>query len=97
METVIAQRYFRSSPQVYEAMRQQLDAAFGYPNDHTQTVWAAVADAVKDDQGRCLLAVRSESCERPQVAAVLPGLIASGVVEEIDAATYQAAMPQPES
>jgi len=89
---MVAQRYFRSSPQVYESMRQQLDSAFGYPNEHTQTVWAAVADAVVDAEGRCLLAVRSESCDRPQVAAVLPGLIASGVVEEIDAATYQAAL-----
>jgi hypothetical protein len=89
---MVAQRFFRSSAAIYESMRQQLDAAFGYPDEHTQTVWAPLADAVKDAQGRCLLAVRAESCERPQVAAVLPGLIASGVVEEIDAATYQAAL-----
>jgi len=89
---MVAQRYFRSSPQVYESMRQQLNAAFGYPNEHTQTVWALVEAAVMDAEGRCLLAVRSESCDRPQVAAVLPGLLASGVVEEIDAATYQAAI-----
>jgi hypothetical protein len=88
----VASRYFRSSPQVYESMRQQLDAAFGYPNEHTQTVWAPVGAAVMDTEGRCLLAVRSESCDRPQVAALLPGLIASGVVEEIDAETYQAAL-----
>lgn len=89
----MSQRFFRSSPAVYEAMRQQLDAAFGYPDGVTQTVWRPVAQAVKDDQGRCLLAVHSSSCDRPAVAAMLPGLLASGSVEEIDEATYAAAMP----
>lgn len=93
---MVSQRYFRSSAQVYEAMRLQLDAAFGYPDEHTQTVWSPVEQAVRDATGRCLLAVRAESCERPAVAAVLPGLIASGAVEEIDAETYQAALrPDP--
>jgi hypothetical protein len=89
---MVDQRYFRSSPQVYESLRQQLDTAFGYPNDQTHTVWAPVESAVTDSEGRCLLAVRAASCARPQVAAVLPDLLASGVVEEVDAATYQAAM-----
>lgn len=94
---MVSQRYFRSSAQVYEAMRLQLDAAFGYPDEHTQTVWSPVEQAVRDEAGRCLLAVRPESCERPAVAAVLPGLIASGAVEEIDAAAYQSAISQVES
>jgi len=89
---MVSQRFFRASAAVYESMRQRLDAEFGYPDGTTETVWTPASSAVKDDQGRCLLAVRSESCERPQVAAVLPQLLASGVVEEIDEATYQAAM-----
>jgi len=89
----MTQRFFRSSAAVYEAMRTQLDAAFGYPDGVTETVWQPAASAVKDNQGRCLLAVHATSCERPAVAAVLPDLLASGQVEEIDAATYAAAMP----
>lgn len=89
---MIAQKFFRSSPDVYEAVRLQLDAAFGYPDGVTETVWEPVATAQRDTQGRCLLAVRAESCDRPQVAAVLPGLLASGAVEEIDAATYWATL-----
>jgi hypothetical protein len=89
----MTQRYFRSSAAIYESMRTQLDAAFGYPDGVTETVWTPVASAVTDSQGRCLLAVHAASCERPAVAAVLPGLIAGGHVEEIDRETYMAAMP----
>lgn len=89
---MIAQRFFRSSPEVYEAVRLQLDAAFGYPDGVTSTVWEPVATAQRDTQGRCLLAVRVESCERPQVAAMLPSLLESGAVEEIDAETYWATL-----
>jgi hypothetical protein len=89
----MTQRFFRSSAAVYEAMRTQLDAAFGYPDGTTETVWRPAASAVKDGQGRCLLAVHATSCDRPAVAAVLPDLLASGQVEEVDAATYAAAMP----
>jgi hypothetical protein len=90
---VIPQRYFRSSAETYEAVRSGLDAAFGYPDGVTETVWVPASVAPRDSQGRCLLAVRSESCERPQVASVLPQLLASGAVEEIDAETYMAALP----
>jgi hypothetical protein len=89
----MSQRYFRSSAAVYEAMRTQLDAAFGYPDGVTATVWQPLASALRDSQGRCLLAVHAASCERPAVAAVLPGLIAGGSVTEIDRETYLAAMP----
>jgi hypothetical protein len=89
----MTQRYFRSSAVVYESMRTQLDAAFGYPDGVTETVWQPVATALRDIEGRCLLAVHAASCDRPAVAAVLPGLIDAGHVEEIDRATYMAAMP----
>jgi hypothetical protein len=88
----MTQRFFRSSPEVYESMRMQLDAALGYPDGVTETVWEPVASAVRDSQGRCLLAVHAASCERPAVAAVLPGLLAAGQVEEIDRATYMATL-----
>jgi len=89
----MTQRFFRSSEAVYEAMRSQLDASFGYPDGVTETVWTPAAKALRDGQGRCLLAVHAVSCERPAVAAALPSLIASGAVEEVNAAIYMAAMP----
>jgi hypothetical protein len=89
----MTQRFFRSSEAVYEAMRSQLDAAFGYPDGVTETVWSPAGEALKDAAGRCLLAVHAVSCERPAVVAVLPGLLASGAVEEINEAYYRAAMP----
>lgn len=88
----MSQRFFRSSAAVYESMRLQLDAAFGYPDGVTLTVWTPVSQALTDAQGRCLLAVHSSSCDRPAVASVLPSLLASGAVEEIDEATYMASI-----
>lgn len=90
-------RFFRSSPEVYETVRLQLDAAFGYPDGVTSTVWEPLANAQRDTHGRCLLAVRAESCERPQVAAMLPQLLASGAVEEISEDEYRASIQQPET
>lgn len=87
------QRYFRSFPSVYEAVRSSLDEAFGHPNADTVTCIEPAATGVKDAQGRMLLAADAAWCEWPQVAAVLPGLLASGQVEEIDEATYQSAFP----
>lgn len=88
-------RFFRSSPEVYEAVRLQLDAAFGYPDECTTTVWEPLATAQRDADGRCLLAVRAESCDRPQVAAMLPQLLASGAVEEISEDEYRTSQPDP--
>jgi hypothetical protein len=88
------QRYFRSEPEVYEFVRGQLDAAWGLPNDKgTLTCIDPVSVVLKDANGMALLAVRSEFCEFPAVAAVLPSLLAGGSVEEIDAANYEAALP----
>lgn len=89
-------RYFRSDAIAYESIRSQLDAAWTLPNDKgTSTCIAPVASAPHDASGRVLLAVRPEFCEFDAVASVLPQLLASGAVEEIDAATYWASQPQP--
>ena len=47
----------------------------------------------RDSAGRVYLAVHAEWCEWPAVAAVLPGLLESKAVEEVDRDTYMAAMP----
>lgn len=90
---VLSQRFFRASAEVYEAVRLQLDAAFGYPDGVTSTVWEPAATAQRDSLGRCLLALRAESCYRPQFASVLPSLIAGGAVEEITEDEYRASLP----
>jgi hypothetical protein len=89
----MSQRYFRSSVAVYEAVRANLDAAFGHPNAETQTCIEPAETGVRDSLGRMLFAADAPWCEWPQVAAVLPELLSSGSVEEIDEATYQGVWP----
>ena len=89
-------RYFRTADvALYESIRLQLDAAWGHPtpDGKTLTCFDPVAVAPRDSSGRVLLAVNDEFCTYDAVAAVLPGLIASGAVEEIDAAAYQPVPP----
>lgn len=88
-------RYFRSTPAVYGSICSQLDAAYGYPNAETKTERALplAADLPADDQGRVYLAISAEYCEYILPSEMLPQLIASGAVQEIDAATYAAVLP----
>ena len=86
-------RYFRAiNDEVYEQARLTLDAAWGLPSTDGRTVTCIdpASVAPRDSQGRIVLAVHNEFCQYDAVAAMLPQLIASGAVEEIDAATYQA-------
>lgn len=88
-------KYFRSTDFVYEQARATLDAAWGLPDDKgTATCIEPAATAPHDSSGRIVLAVDDAFCVYAEVAAILPELLASGAVEEIDAATYQAALPQ---
>jgi hypothetical protein len=88
-------RYFRSTPAVYESICAQLDAAYGYPNTETKTERSLplVADLPTDGQGRVYLAISSEYCEFILPSEMLPQLIASGAVEEVAAAVYEALLP----
>jgi hypothetical protein len=90
-------RFFRtSSSEVYEQARLTLDAAWGHPTADGKTITCvAPADvAPRDSEGRILLAVDDEFCTYSVAVDLLPQLLASGVVEEIDRETYMAAMPQ---
>lgn len=86
-------RIFRAMPSVYESARAALNTAYGYPNYETKTETAIppVSELPIDAQGRVYLAVSSEFCDYTLPAQLLPQLIASGEVEEIDEATYLAA------
>lgn len=89
-------RYFRSTPAVYASICAQLDAAYGYPNQATKTerTLPPASDLPSDSQGRVYLAISADYCEFILPSQMLPELIASGAVEEIDAAAYEAMLPQ---
>lgn len=95
-DLLMTQRFFRSDEATYEAVRSGLDAEWGHgPGTGTETCYEPAATAPRDEDGRLVLAVRLEFCEYDAVAAMLPGLLASGAVEEIDEATYRAATESP--
>jgi hypothetical protein len=89
-------RYFRSLPAVYADICVQLDAAYGYPNAETKTerTLPLAVDLPGDGQGRVYLAVSQEYCDYILPGEMLPELLASGAVEEVDAATYVALLPK---
>ncbi len=86
-------RFFSASDAVYEQVRLSLDAAWGLPNAGQTTAFTPAASAPHMANGLAVLAVDQEFCEYEAVAAMLPQLLASGAVTEIDRAAYFAAMP----
>lgn len=88
-------RYFRTADAaLYESIRLQLDAAWNL-SAHGCTCITPAADAPRDAQGRIVLAVDEAFCEYPAAVDLLPQLLASGAVVEIDQAAYMAALPGP--
>lgn len=90
-------RHFRASDaSVYEAVRASLDAVFGYPNADTKTITAipTASESILDSAGRVYLLASDAECQFPAVAELLPQLLSSGLVEEIDEATYLQELPQ---
>jgi len=84
-------RYFRTaSDSVYEQARLTLDSAWGHVAPTTCVEPAATAP--RDSQGRIVLAVNDEFCEYSVAVELLPQLLASGAVSEIDRETYAAAV-----
>ena len=89
-------RFFRiATAAAYEQARATLDAAWGHPNADTITCVEPAATAPHDSQGRVLLAVQDEFAAYAPADTLLPQWIAAGVVEEIDAATYEASIVRP--
>lgn len=86
-------RFFRADAATYAAVLNGINDAWGLPSHGQQTAFASPENAPADNAGVLYLAVWDFFCEYDAVAAVLPGLLANGSVEEIDAATYHAAMP----
>lgn len=88
-------RYFCTTPVIYADICGQLDAAYGYPNAETKTerTLPLASDLPADRQGRVYLAVDAAYCDYILPGEMLPQLLASGAVEEIDAAAYAALLP----
>jgi hypothetical protein len=88
-------RYFRASPAVYAGICSQLDAAYGYPNAETKTLRTLplVSELPSDAQGRVYLAIAQAYCDYILPSEILPELLASGAVEEVTAAVYEALLP----
>jgi len=92
----MTQRYFRADEATYEAVRLQLDAAWGLPANGQESCYAPAARGVRDADGLMLLAVNDEFATWEPAATVLPQLLASGAVEEIDAETYRSTAASPD-
>lgn len=68
---------------VWDGVRATLDAAWGWPDDRTVTCAPPASALTHDEQGRPLIAAKVEWCEWPDVAALLPDLLSSGLATEI--------------
>lgn len=91
-------KYFRcnAGDALYEQVRATLDAAWGKPNESgSVTCIEPAATAPRDAAGRIILAVHPEFCSYTVAVDLLPQLLESGAVSEIDAATYWAAFQSP--
>jgi hypothetical protein len=90
-------RYFRSTPAVYAVICAQLDAAYGYPDAATKTERALplVQELPTDAQSRVYLGLESELCYYILPSEILPELLDSGAVEEIDEGTYRSVAHSP--
>jgi hypothetical protein len=92
-------KFFRTADaSLYESIRLQLDAAWGHPtpDGRTLTCFDPAAVAPRDAAGRLLLAVNDEFVTWEPAATLLPQLLASGAVQEIDAAAYLPVSPLPD-
>lgn len=88
-------RYFRTADaELYEAIRSQLDAAWGHPtaDGKTLTCIDPVEVAPRDGLGNVLLAVRDEFVGYEPAASLVPRLLATKDVEEISEAVFGAAV-----
>jgi hypothetical protein len=74
-------RFFRATPEVYEGMRQWLDAEFGHPKPGTQTCVPPLANAPQKD-GFVWVSASNEECAK--AGDVLDDLIDAGVIDEFE-------------
>ena len=76
-------RFFRTTPERYEAIRDLMDAASGFPSAQALTWFAPADQAPRDTGGLCLIAAIAPIAER----------FAAEGAEEITAEEYATALP----
>ena len=89
-------RFFRAPDAVYESMRTAVDAAWGYPTEHTITCVPPAAEQWHDAGGWCVIALTVEWLSWEPVPSLFAGALAAGHVEEIAEVTFWAAAPKTE-
>jgi hypothetical protein len=90
-------RYFGGdSDATWDAVRATLDAAWGFPDERTTSCALPASQVPHDAQGRPLIGVPAEWCEWPDVAALLPGLLASGQATEITEEQHRTSWVRPD-
>lgn len=87
------QLFFKSDPEVYEAVLSSLDAAWGFPKNGFKHCFLPLLHAPKAGQ-YAYLAIRKAEAEMEPAASMLLELLATGQVLEVSAAEYRAAIPQ---
>ena len=89
-------RVFRANnATVYEAIRAELDRAYGYPSAGAATSICPAATSPVDASGRVYLMASIAECEFPVVAALLPNVLATGSVLEVARSDWDALFPPP--
>lgn len=86
-------RFLAVNADAYEPMRAEVDAASGFPDADTETMWnpATVAPVAAD--GRLLLALPDAIATLGVVAAAIGARLDTGECVEISEAEYRAMLP----
>jgi len=88
----MSQRYFITAEATYESLRERLDSQLGYPNALGKSVVQTPLHAPRDSYRRVLLAVDDGIVGDTTIIAAIVPLLASEAMEELDEATYLAAV-----
>ena len=91
--TMTTNRFFLVSDETYESIRQSLDAMWGHPSCGTVTCMPPADLVVRNPAGVIIAPVLRETCEWPEVSAVLSQLLTAKSITETDEDEYMAAMP----
>lgn len=86
-------RFFRAPDAVYEAIRAQVDAAWGYPTAFTATCVPPAAEQWHDASGWCVIALSVDWLSWPPLPSLVGGAVQSGLVEEIGEGEFWRSMP----
>ena len=88
----MSQRYFLTAESTYEDLRRYLDSALEYPNALGQSIFQPPLQVSRDSFRRVLLAVDTDLPGYATVSAAIAPLLSSEAMEELDEATYLAAV-----